>query len=432
MIVAEPPAPFLASLWHATATPLPASHRLVGDTSADVVIVGGGYAGLSTAIHLAERGTDVVVLEAADEIGLGASGLSGGQVNPGIKYDPDEIEAVYGPERAPALVAFAGGTPAATFDLIARLQIDCDAIPGGFVQPAVDTRSLAMLERRCAQWERLGAPVEVLNADGMTRLLGSDAYVGGWIDRRGGTLHPLKYVRGLAGAAVERGVRLFTRSRATRIERKNQRWRVSTGAASVTCDALALLTNAYSDGLWPGLARSFVPVRSFQVATTPLPDAVADTVLPAGHGASDTRRLLLYWRRDPQNRLMIGGRSSFRTPRSARSFAPLEGMLRHLYPQASDVAIAHRWYGYVAMTLDSMPRFNRLGSRGLALVGCNGRGVALYSALGEYIAEWLDTGRDEVLPLPLQERIATIPFHRFHTAGVGAVATYYRVRDWTG
>ena len=160
---------------------------------------------------------------------------------------------VYGPERAPALVAFAGGTAAATFELIARLGIDCDAIRGGFVQPAVDTRSLAMLERRCAQWERRGAPVEVLNADGMTRLLGSDAYVGGWIDRRGGTLHPLKYVRGLAGVAAKRGVGLFTGSRATRIERKNQRWRVSTGTASVTCDALALLTNAYSDGLWPGL-----------------------------------------------------------------------------------------------------------------------------------------------------------------------------------
>ncbi len=432
MIAAQPPAPFLASLWHATATPSPPSPRLAGDTSADVTIVGGGYAGLATAIHLAERGANVVVLEAADEIGLGASGLSGGQVNPGIKYDPDEIKTVYGPERAPALVAFAGGTAAATFDLIARLGIDCDAMSGGFVQPAVDSKSLAMLERRYAQWARLGAPVESLNADAMAQLLGSDAYVGGWIDRRGGTLHPLKYVRGLAGAAVARGVRLFTRSRATRIERRNQRWRVSTGTASVTCDALALLTNAYSDGLWPGLARSLVPVRSFQVATTPLPDTVADTVLPAGHGASDTRRLLVYWRRDPQNRLMIGGRSSFRTPQSTRNFAPLEGMLRRLYPQASEVAIAHRWYGYVAMTLDSLPHFNRLGSRGLALVGCNGRGVSLFSALGQYIAQWLDTGRDEVLPLPLQERIATIPFHPFHTAGVGAVAAYYRVRDWAG
>jgi len=432
MIVAKPPPPFLASLWHATATPSPTLPRLAGDTTADVAIVGGGYAGLATAIHLAERGANVVVLEAAAEIGLGASGLNGGQVNPGIKYEPDEIEAVYGPERAPALIDFAGGTTAASFDLIARLGIDCDAMPGGFVQPAVDTKSLAMQERRYAQWQRRGAPVESLSADGMARLLGSEAYVGGWIDRRGGTLHPLKYVRGLAGAAVTRGVRLFTRSRATRIERQNQRWRVSTGDASVTCDALALLTNAYADGLWPGLARSFVPIRSSQVATTPLPDAVASTVLPAGHGASDTRRLLVYWRLDPQNRLMIGGRSSFRAPRSARDFALLEGMLRRLYPQASNVAITHRWYGYVGMTLDSMPRFNRLGPRGLALVGCNGRGVALFSALGEHIAHWLDTGRDEALPLPLQERIVTIPFHRFHTAGVGAVATYYRMRDWSG
>ena len=239
----------------------------------------------------------MVVLEAADEIGLGASGLSGGQVNPGIKYDPDEIKTVYGPERAPALVAFAGGTAAATFDLIARLGIDCDAMSGAAsCSRRLIPRSLAMLERRYAQWARLGAPVEV-----------SERRCDGPIARIRCLCRRLDRSSRRHTASVEvcprpgrrgcckRGVRLFTRSRATRIERRNQRWRVSTGTASVTCDALALLTNAYSDGLWPGLARSLVPVRSFQVATTPLPDTVADTVLPAGawrFGYAPAARLL--------------------------------------------------------------------------------------------------------------------------------------------
>lgn len=432
MIVASPLPSYLSSLWHATSPGIPALPILHGALRTDVTIVGGGYAGLATAIHLAERGTSVVVLEASPEIGLGASGLNGGQVNPGIKYNPDEIELVYGPQRAPMLLDFAGGTAKATFDLITRLGIDCDAVAGGFVQPALGRESLAMLEQRCNQWRRRGAPVRLLDAHEMAQLLGTDRYIGGWVDGRGGTLHPLKYQRGLAQAAIERGARLLVDSRALSIKSQDGRWLVGTNKGSVTSDALAVMTNAYADGAWPHLAQSIVPVRSFQVATKPLPDAVAQTILPAGHGASDTRRLLVYWRRDPQNRLLIGGRSSFRVPTSTRNFNPLERMLRHLYPQIGDIAIEHRWYGYVAMTTDSVPRFHRLGPRALALVGCNGRGVAMFSALGAPMARWLESGNDDILPLPVTDPIQPIPFHRFHTLGIGAVAAYYRLRDWVG
>ena len=127
-----------------------------------------------------------------------------------------------------------------------------------------------------------------------------------------------------------------------------------------------------------------------------------------------------------------GGRSSLRVPQSIRNFAPLERMLRHLYPQIGNVPIEHRWYGYVGMTTDHLPHFHRLGPRGLALVGCNGRGVALFSTLGEHIARWLEDESEAALPLPIQDRIATIAFHRFHTAGIGVVAAYYRARDWIG
>ena len=430
MIVAAPLPKYLSSLWEATSPPMPALPVLRDHLRADVTIVGGGHAGLTTAIHLAEHGCDVVILEAAPAIGLGASGLSGGQVNPGFKYDPDEIEAVYGPKRSPYLLEFAGGAAKASFDLIARLSIDCDAIQRGFVQPALERRSLAILERRCDQWQRRGAPVQLLDAHAMAALIGTDRYIGGWVDGRGGTVHPLKYTRGLLVAALARGVRVFVASRAQSFDHHGGHWQTLTTEGSVTSDSLAILTNAYSDGACPGLARSYVPVRSFQLATRPLPEAIAQTVMPGGYGASDMRRLLLYWRRDPDNRLLIGGRSSFNVPRSTRNFDPLERMLRHLYPQIGNVEIEHRWYGYVAMTTDYVPHFYNLGKNALALVGCNGRGVALFSALGEPIARWLQGGQDDVLPLPIVDRIKTVPFHRFHTLGLAALTTYFRMRDW--
>lgn len=420
---------FIRSLWHDTAPRAAPRAPLTEPITADVAIVGGGYAGLSTALHLAEAGKEVAVVEAG-HVGSGASGLNGGQVNPGMKYDPDEIEAAYGAPTAERLIRFAGALAQRTFGLIERHGIDCEARRGGFVQPAHSPATLDKLRSRSEQWARRGAPTRFLDAAEMRDLLGTERYLGGWIDRRGGTLHPLKFVRGLAGAAEARGARIFETSPAIGIERQSGAWLVSTAQGRVRAAKLAVMTNAYADGLWPRLARSFVPVHSFQIATAPLPADVLDTVVPAGHGVSDMRRLLVYFRRGPGGRLMIGGRGTLRPPRSERDFDALGHVLRRLFPQIGDVGIDHRWYGRVAITTDAKPRLYVQGREAIALTGCNGRGVAMYSVLGEEIADWLISGRDAELPIAPQSRIDTIPLHGLNRLYVAGASAWYRMRDW--
>lgn len=420
---------FIRSLWHDTAPPVAPRAPLEGAVAADVAIVGGGYAGLSTALHLAEAGLQPVVVEAG-RVGSGGSGLNGGQVNPGMKHDPDEIEAAHDAAFAERLVDFAGGLAQRTFDLIARHGIDCEARRGGFVQPAHSPATLDKLRSRADQWAKRGAPARFLGAAEMRDLLGTGRYLGGWIDGRGGTLHPLKFVHGLARVAEARGARIHEGSPATGVARAGGDWVVSTPRGQIRAPRLAIMTNAYADGLWPRLARSFVPVHSFQIATAPLPSHVLDTVVPEGHGVSDMRRLLVYYRRGPGGRLMIGGRGTLRPPRSERDFDALAHVLRRLFPQIGAAEITHRWYGRVAITTDARPRLFRLGEGAIALSGCNGRGVAMFTALGEEIAQWLRSGRDGDLPLVSQWRIGTIPFHGLNRLYVAGASAWYRMRDW--
>jgi glycine/D-amino acid oxidase-like deaminating enzyme len=422
---------FIRSLWHDTMPVAAARAALDRSISADVVVVGGGYAGLSTALHLAEAGRSAVVLEAA-QIGSGGSGLNGGQVNPGMKYDPDEIDAAYDADAASVLIRFVGGLAQRTFALIDRHGIECDAKRGGFVQPAHNAATLQKLRSRYEQWSKRGAPARFLDAAEIRDLLGTDHYIGGWVDERGGTLHPLKFVRGLAAAAERHGAQLFENSPATRIKREAGSWVVSTPRGQVRAPKLAIMTNAYADGLWPRLARSFVPVHSFQISSAPLPADVLDTLVPDGHGVSDMRRLLVYFRRGPGGRLLIGGRGTLRAPRSERDFQALEQVLRRRFPQIGDAEIDHRWYGRVAITTDAKPRLYVLGEQAIALTGCNGRGVAMYPVLGEHIAKWFADECTDAMPLPLQTHIGVIPLHGLNRLYVAGASAWYRMQDWVG
>src|SRR5436190_15156947 len=188
------PFPVEPSLWAATAAAAAATPALRESVTADVCIVGAGYAGLSTALHLAERGAKTVVLE-AKEPGYGGSGRNGGQVIPGLKYDPDDLEAMFGPERGTKLVAFAGSTADATFDLIARHRMDVPHVRNGWIQGAHSRASVDETRRRAEQWARRGAPAQWLDKIETDRHLGTTQYLASWIDRRGGAVQPLAHAR---------------------------------------------------------------------------------------------------------------------------------------------------------------------------------------------------------------------------------------------
>ena len=213
------------SLWTATANPTPDCPPLAEEIEADAAVVGGGFTGLSAALHLAEAGASVAVLE-AETPGWGASGRNGGQVNPGLIEDPDVVTRAFGEKTGRRLVAMAGGAGTLVFSLIEKHDIQCDAVPVGWLRGAHDAKALAAARSRVEQWKLHGADLKLLSREEVSAMIGTDAYVGGVLDPRGGNVHPLNYALGLADAALRAGAGVFGHSRALSRERRGDRWLV--------------------------------------------------------------------------------------------------------------------------------------------------------------------------------------------------------------
>jgi glycine/D-amino acid oxidase-like deaminating enzyme len=421
------PFPLAPSLWAATAPPAPPTPQLTEDARADVAIVGGGYCGLAAALTLAEAGTRICVLE-AQEPGWGASGRNGGQVIPGLKYDPDELVRMFPGAAGERLVRFAGATADAVFDLIARHRMDVPHVRAGWVQGAHDASGMTLARARATQWERHGVATTLLDRDAVTRALGTDTYVGGWRDPRGGAVQPLAFVRGLARAALAAGAVIHGGTRVTGLERADGRWHLRTEAGPrIMAERVLLAGGSYTDALWPGITRSIVALNSFQVATAPLPEAIRARVLPGGEVCSDTRRLLFYFRLDHEGRLLLGGRGPLREPRGAADWAHLERALTRLFPQVAGQPIAFRWCGRVGITRDFLPHLHELAPGVLADIGCMGRGVGLQTALGQALGRHL-LGMPDALPFA-PTALRTIPLHGLRRLYLAATIAWYRMRD---
>ncbi|MGE0715686.1 MAG: NAD(P)/FAD-dependent oxidoreductase, partial [Alphaproteobacteria bacterium] len=224
--------PDTESLWNATAEAAPDCPALEGEAEADLAIVGAGYLGLSTALAAAAGGLRVRVLEAA-EPGAGASGRNGGQVIPGIRHFPDELEAAFGADLGRRVYEFGLTTADAAFTLIDRHAIACDAVRTGWIQPADKPSALETSRRRAAEWRRRGHAARALDRDETIALTGTRDYIGGWIHEGGGSVQPLSYARGLARAATAAGAVVHGRSAVVAMARAGERWRLSTPAGTV-------------------------------------------------------------------------------------------------------------------------------------------------------------------------------------------------------
>jgi glycine/D-amino acid oxidase-like deaminating enzyme len=419
-----------ANLWEETAIAAPPTPPLAGSTTTDVLVIGAGYLGLSAALHLAEAGIGVVALD-AEAPGWGASGRNGGQIIPGLKYDPDELETMLGRERGERLWRFAGATADTLFDLVARHGLRAEAKRTAWVQSLHSAAAVERAKRRAAQWQRRGAAVDYLGATEAAALAGTGRYLGAFVDRRAGALHPLSYARELCRAALALKARVHGGSRVTALARNGARWRaeISTGAG-VDADTVIVATNAYADGLIDGLAPSIVAANSLQIATAPLSLAQRRTILPGGEVLSDTRRIIRYWRLDRDGRLIMGGRGPYREPGPERDWAHLKRDVRDLFPALGDVPFTHRWGGRVAIHPDYMPRLHRPAPGLLVAIGCQGRGIGWQSAMGGELARLArQSDYDPVLPITA---IAPIRFHRFKALGVTATIAAYRALDRLG
>ncbi len=402
---------------------------LDGDARADVAVVGGGFTGLSTALHLAERGAKAVLLEAA-EIGWGASGRNGGQVNPGLKPDPDQVERDHGPELGRRMNSFAGEAPQFVFDLIKRLDIRCDARRNGTLRAAIRPKSAAAVRTTAGQLVRRGAPVELLEGGAVEQATGTTRYRLALLDRRGGDLNPLSFARGLARAAAAAGAAVHAGTRALDIKKAGGLWQVRTGTGTVSARHVVLATNGYSDDLWPDLRRTIVPLFGAIAATAPLPDAAARAVMPCRSVLYESGTVTVYYRVDAGGRLLIGGRGPQREIGDASAIPHLISYARKLWPALAPVSWTHAWGGRLAMTRDHYPHIHEPAAGVMMCLGYNGRGVAMATAMGGQIAgRLLDPSAAFNMPV---SRMRPIRLHALWPLAVRAAIAHGRFSDFLG
>ena len=420
--------PLSPSLWATTAIAPPPTAPMLESTRADVVVIGGGFCGLSTALHLAESGVKVVLLEAR-EIGFGASGRNGGQVIPGLKFDPNELISKFGVEDGERIINFAAQTADVVFDLIAKHHLNVPYARKGWIQGSHNDQALEVAASRVQQWSERGAPVRLLNRHEVANILGTNIYTGGWIDERAGAVQPLSYARELARAAITFGAQIYTDSPVTELTKTGSQWLVKTGSgAAVTTDQVVICTNGYSDGLWPNLKKTIVDAVSYLVATEPLPASLKGQIASDGEVCSDARKLLVYFRQDHTGRLLIGGRGPYREPKGIQDWSLLESIMLKMFPQLKGVKIDHRWCGRVAMTRDFLPHIHQPEVGVLIDVGCMGRGVGLQSSMGRALARYILSG--DPLTLPFSPRpIEPLPLHSLRRLYVNAMIAWYRLTD---
>lgn len=416
-----------ASLYvDATQAP-PATERLSGETRVDVVVIGAGITGLSAALHIAASGRRVAVLDAA-EPGWGASGRNGGQVNPGLKTLPSEVERDFGREVGRRLAVAAWNAPDLVFALIERYRLACAPARGGTIRAATAQAQLPGLERLTDECRARGGDVAWLNAAEMAALTGTSRYVAGMIDRRGGQINPLAYARGLATAAIREGAAIYSGSRATGLSRSGGRWRVKTPAGAVVAGHVVLATNGYTDSLWPKLAESVIPLFSAIVATESLPKVLAQTILARREVLYELGDVTIYYRVDEAGRLLVGGRSASRPLSGPDAFPFLRDLALRMWPDLVGVEWTHGWNGRLAMTRDHYPHWHEPAPGVTAALGYNGRGVAMATLLGREIARRIGGTPAHDMLLPARP-ISPIPLHRFWPAGVAARVAFGRWKD---
>jgi glycine/D-amino acid oxidase-like deaminating enzyme len=424
------PLPLPPSLYADTAvSPAPAP-ALDTDRNVSVAIIGGGFAGLSTALHLAEQSTDAIVLE-AHEPGWGASGNNGGQLNPGLKLDPDTVEAAFGDDLGRRMVAFAYNTPVFTLDLVRRLAIACEARQNGTLRAAYHAASVAAVEVTAEQCIRRGMPVSVLKRDALREATGTDRYLLAMRDARGGDLQPLSYARGLARAALAAGAAIHGQSPAISLRREAGRWRIETPRAVVRAEKVLIATNGFTDDLWPGLRRTIVPLFSSIAATEPLPDDMARQIMPARSVLYESGHITVYYRIDASNRLLIGGRGPMQWISGPSAVAYLMRYAVRLWPVLRGIRWTHGWNSRLAMTADHYPHVHEPGPGALVYLGCNGRGVGLATAMGQQLAKRLIGGETVGIDMPITA-VKPIRFHALWPAAAKSVVLLGRIRDRLG
>lgn len=394
-------------LWEMTAPEAPATDSLAAATTADVVVIGAGYTGLSAALHLAQQGLGVTVLEACAP-GFGGAGRNVGLVNAGMWVMPEALVDELGPVWGNRLIDFLGNAPQQVWQIIDRHAIACEAEPRGTLHLGVGEQGLSELRERARQWQARGAPVSLLDAAETARRVGSTAYAGALLDLRAGTIQPLAYARGLARAAISAGAQIFTGSPVTAVHAQGDGWRAETPAGSVTARWVIPATDAYTTHIFPELRREQVILPYFNLATEPLSPELQRAILPGREGCWDTREVLTSYRFDRRGRLVFGSVGALRNTGRAVHRAWARRAMKRLWPETGAVRFEAEWFGRIGMTANALPRFHRLAERIVTICGYNGRGIAPGTVCGKALAE-LVTGERSLADMPMEASVPERP-----------------------
>lgn len=409
-----------------TAPSPPPTTPLHRSTNVDVAIIGAGFTGLSTALHLAEAGISVMVLE-AKQIGWGASGRAFGQVVPYLKRGHEAILRQYGRDGQ-HIVDAVGMGPQLVFELIDKHGMDIWTQRSGLLFAAHSPSGRRDLEERTAYWQQRDAPVEMLYGDSCADYIGSPLYSAASLDRRGGNLNPLAYARGLARAAIAAGATVHTDTRVTALRRNGALWLIEAGPHDVVADTVIIATNAYGHDLFPGLRESIIPVRGYGFVTDPLSSNQHRSILPDRQSLTDTRHLFSGVRVLPDGRLHASAYGPLFGPDRAADWRRVAARICRLYPHLGPVRWSEGWSGWVAMTIDQFPHLHELAPGVFAALGCNGRGIAVATMLGRDLAALVSVGTDAATVFPVVP-LRPLRWHRVAPLLARGLAQVYRLHD---
>jgi gamma-glutamylputrescine oxidase len=415
------------SWYEDTAGERPGYLRLDGDRKADVVIVGGGFTGLSAAAHLAKAGADVALIE-AHRFGDGASGRNGGQLGTGQRTPLDELEALLGWTRAKALFDLAEEAKAHLLEFATANAIEIDFMPGQLSvahkkRYVEDYRKYADYMRERAGYQH----ITFMDAAETAERLGSARYYGGTRDTGTGHIHPLKLVIGTARVAAQAGAHLFEQTKATGVRNNSGTVEVATPSGTIRADRALIAVNAYGNGLEPVSAAHVMPIGSFIGATVPL--GSDSPVLPGGESVDDSRFVVRYFRKSKDGRLLFGGREIYAVKDPKDIHIHIRRQIAEIYPALKDVEITHGWGGFVGITMPRRPFVREVMPKVISAGGYSGHGVMLSNFMGKLYAETAAGNRDR---LKLFEELKIPPFpggRRLRAPLMFLALNWYALRD---
>ena len=383
----------------------PTYSQLYGDITCDVVIVGGGFCGLSAALHLAEAGTKVILID-AHRFGDGASGRNGGQIGSGQRAGPLELEKELGFERSKALWDMAEDAKSSLHGIADRYGFDFDYQPGQLTPMHKRSFEDEVREEVDVLKNRYGyQKIEYLDQKSMSSALGSTHYFGGSRDTGTGHIHPMKYIIGLAAAAVKAGATLHENTKAISTSR-NGKITVTTQTGRITADKCLFALNGHHGDLRPELASHVLPIQSFIGATVPLGNNTP--VLPNAEAVDDSRFVVRYFRKSKDNRLLFGGREAYGKSTPGDIERAIRKQITEIYPDLADIQMTHAWGGNVAITMPRMPYVRELESGLWTAGGFSGHGVMMSNYTGRMIADHF-MGRNDQIKLLKELKIPKFP-----------------------